>query len=119
MTEPTLDHLTLLREAVWEWSDCEYGAPAIDPKRPFGSSNVEDSLAELLPDLPPQEREATFQELADVIRYMAQHWPGPSRPDAEVELDALSNIVEELSAMPPEAHGRTLRYLADRFGGSK
>jgi hypothetical protein len=33
------EHLDLLRAMEWEWNDCEFGAPAVDCKRPFGSSS--------------------------------------------------------------------------------
>lgn len=46
--EITDDHLTLLQATEWHYSDCEFGAPAIDPKRPYGNSSVETDLAELL-----------------------------------------------------------------------
>lgn len=44
----TADHLTLLRAAYLRWDDCEFGAPAIDPKRPYGNSDVIGDIAELL-----------------------------------------------------------------------
>lgn len=44
----TDDHLKLLREAYLDWSDVEYGAPSIDPKRPYGNSFVERDVAEIL-----------------------------------------------------------------------
>ena len=34
----TEEHLALLRAMEWRWDDCEFGAPAVDCKRPFGSS---------------------------------------------------------------------------------
>ncbi len=37
--EVTSEHLTLLRAMHWRWDDCEFGAPAVDSKRPFGSSS--------------------------------------------------------------------------------
>lgn len=44
----TEDHLRLVR-AMWiDWSDVEYGAPCVDPKRPYGNSDVEGDVAELL-----------------------------------------------------------------------
>lgn len=47
--ELTEDHLKLLRKAVVRWEDCEYGAPAVDPKRPYGnSSGIEVQIAEIL-----------------------------------------------------------------------
>lgn len=40
----TDNHLKLLKEMVVEWYNCEYGAPCIDPKRPYGNSDVEDDI---------------------------------------------------------------------------
>ena len=34
------EHLMLLREACVDWDDCEFGAPCINPKRPYGNSGV-------------------------------------------------------------------------------
>lgn len=42
------EHITLLHNAYVRWEDCETGAPAIDPKRPYGNSNVVMDIAELL-----------------------------------------------------------------------
>ncbi len=44
----TEDHLKLLRHARVSWFDAEYGSPSIDPKRPYGESYVERSMAEIL-----------------------------------------------------------------------
>ncbi len=45
----TEDHLKLLRHAYLYWEYGEgYGAPAIDPKRPYGNSDVERDIAEIL-----------------------------------------------------------------------
>lgn len=35
--------LTLIDNFNWGWNTCEYGAPAVDPKRPFGNSTDIDS----------------------------------------------------------------------------
>lgn len=40
-------HLDLFKNMVVGWQDCEYGAPEIDPKRPYGNSDVEDDIAEI------------------------------------------------------------------------
>lgn len=52
MTTPdfilTEQHLALLRHAYVRWEDCEYGAPAIDCKRPYGNSSVVADIAEIL-----------------------------------------------------------------------
>lgn len=44
----TDEHLKLLRAAYIGWDDCEFGAPAIDCKRPYGTSNVLLGIAEIL-----------------------------------------------------------------------
>lgn len=44
----TEDHLKLLRHAYVRWFDAEYGAPTIDPKRPYGNSHVPNDIAEIL-----------------------------------------------------------------------
>ena len=47
----TDEHLRLLRHAHVFWYEAEFGAPSIDPKRPYGNSNVYGDIAEIL-DLP-------------------------------------------------------------------
>lgn len=44
----TKNHMKLLRLANVSWCDDETGAPSIDPKRPYGNSNVELDVAEAL-----------------------------------------------------------------------
>jgi len=44
----THEHLKLLRRMWIRWEDCEYGAPAVDSKRPYGNSDVEGDIAEIL-----------------------------------------------------------------------
>ena len=51
--EVTEDHLKLLRRAYVGWEDCEFGAPAIDCKRPYGNSSVYQDIAEIL-DIKPE-----------------------------------------------------------------
>jgi hypothetical protein len=44
----TAEHIALLRRANISWEDCEFGAPAIDCKRPYGNSDVLDDIGEIL-----------------------------------------------------------------------
>ncbi len=45
----TNEHLVLIRNMVVSYNDfCEFGAPEIDPKRPYGNSSVYRDIAELL-----------------------------------------------------------------------
>lgn len=46
--EITEEHMKLLQRAYVDWEDCEYGAPAIDCKRPYGNSDVEGDICEIL-----------------------------------------------------------------------
>jgi hypothetical protein len=41
-------HLILLQNMIVGWQDCEFGAPEINPKRPYGNSNVVEDVAALL-----------------------------------------------------------------------
>lgn len=48
----TEDHLTLLTSGVTvRWDSCEFGAPYIDPKRPYGNGDVFTDMAKILPHL--------------------------------------------------------------------
>ena len=44
----TPEHLKLIKRMYVSWEDCEYGAPAIDCKRPYGNSSVEQDMREIL-----------------------------------------------------------------------
>lgn len=41
------EHLKLLRNMYVDWDDCEFGAPRINPKRPYGNSGVLQDMLEL------------------------------------------------------------------------
>ena len=41
-------HLKLARRMYVEWDHCETGAPAINPKRPYGNSDVDTDVLEIL-----------------------------------------------------------------------
>jgi hypothetical protein len=41
-------HLKLLQRFNVGWDDCEFGAPEIDPKRPYGNSSVHQDMLEIL-----------------------------------------------------------------------
>lgn len=44
----TEEHLKLLRHMCVQWEDAEFGAPCIDPKRPYGNSSVLEDIREIL-----------------------------------------------------------------------
>lgn len=41
-------HIKLLQNMCWEYSDCETGAPQVDCKRPYGNSYVPPDVAKIL-----------------------------------------------------------------------
>jgi hypothetical protein len=44
----TGEHVALLRRAYVSWNGDEFGAPTIDPKRPYGNSDVEADIFRVL-----------------------------------------------------------------------
>jgi len=44
----TNDHLRLLKRMCVGWQYCEFGAPEINPKRPYGNSDVVSDIGEIL-----------------------------------------------------------------------
>jgi hypothetical protein len=58
----TEDHLKLLRRFIVGWQDCETGAPEIDPKRPYGNSDVPLDVAEILGWPTPNEETMSGRE---------------------------------------------------------
>lgn len=54
----TEDHLKLIRAMYVDWQDMEFGAPAIDPKRPYGNSDVTGDIARILGEQVPDGDEA-------------------------------------------------------------
>ena len=65
----TNTHLQLLANCYVSWNDCEFGAPCIDPKRPFGNSDVaqdyEDITGSPYDDKTYRELETCLQILLD------------------------------------------------------
>ena len=42
------EHLELLRKAFVSYDNCEFGAPCIDSKRPYGNGDVYEDIAKIL-----------------------------------------------------------------------
>lgn len=42
------DHIKLLRSSYVSWNYCEFGAPSIDCKRPYGNSEVYSDMVKIL-----------------------------------------------------------------------
>lgn len=70
----TEDHLKLIRAMYVDWQDMEFGAPAIDPKRPYGNSDVTGDIAEILGEpVPPDDDAAEEWFAANDDRLTALH----------------------------------------------
>lgn len=63
--ELTEQHLVLMKRMWVGWQDCEFGAPEIDPKRPYGNSGVISDIAEILGIPEPDEDEDFSPEVAE------------------------------------------------------
>jgi len=63
--ELTEQHLALMRRMWVGWQDCEFGAPEIDPKRPYGNSGVISDIAEILGIPEPDEDEEFPSEVME------------------------------------------------------
>lgn len=61
----TEEHLKLSQRMYVSWDDCEFGAPAIDCKRPYGNSYVEGDMIEILDIEDPRKDE--WADLPDDI----------------------------------------------------
>lgn len=57
----TEDHLKLLRASYVSWCDTEYGAACLDPKRPYGNSDVEDDIPRVLEEFPADAGDETSE----------------------------------------------------------
>lgn len=68
--EVTEEHLKLLKHSHVMWRASEYGAPMIDPKKPYGNSSVESDIAEILEwdEEDSQRAEKIHRELETVLQ---------------------------------------------------
>jgi hypothetical protein len=70
----TEQHIKLIQNMYISWWDAEYGAPGVDPKRPYGNSYVDGDLAEILGvvgtehDADYDEPQLSEDQLADLAR---------------------------------------------------
>lgn len=95
----TEDHLKLLRHAYTSWYSAEYGAPTIDPKRPYGDSNVHRSMVKALGWPTHEDQDGDYpKEITDKLDQLHQ--------DLETVLQI---IFRNLSV-------KTGTYIADEYG---
>ena len=68
----TADHIKLAKLMYVGWQDCEYGAPEIDPKRPYGNSDVELDIAEALGWRVGEDNELTREQQSAAAKIHAE-----------------------------------------------
>lgn len=63
------EHLKLLRRAYTTWDHAEYGAPGIDPKRPYGNSDVVEDICRILGwEMPDEDDEEQSRQVCSRAR---------------------------------------------------
>lgn len=90
----TDDHIKLLQAMYIGWEDCEYGAPAVDCKRPYGNSDVPHDIAEELGwPWPDEDNDDDYEE-------RVQQLSDRARQIHEEMQTALQILVRNLSIEP-------------------
>jgi hypothetical protein len=81
------EHLTLIKRMCVGWQDCEFGAPEIDPKRPYGNSGV---IGDMIEIFGKEVKRGIFKvDLLDKEYYVT--------PDEDSEdMDELKSILNKL-----------------------
>lgn len=97
----TDEHLKLIRRMYVGWQDAETGAPEIDPKRPYGNSDVPGDVHEILTGEMVDNDEVVLSP-EQRARYLALH--------RETET-ALQIVLQNLPEVAPGA------YTAAPYGG--
>lgn len=62
------EHILLLQNMAWDYSDYETGGPAVDGKRPYGNSYVPPDVADILGVELPEE-DGYDDAVAEVMRF--------------------------------------------------
>jgi len=98
----TDEHLKLLRRAYVGWDDCEFGAPEIDCKRPYGNSDV-------------------IGDIGEILGYDEVYWRDPITEDYNEtvednfsQLHAETGVVLQIALATGEF--RAGRYTCDKYG---
>ena len=65
--EVTENHIKLIRKMYVNWCEFEFGAPTINPKRPYGNSSVVYDIAEII-GIPPDEVDENKDDLINLHR---------------------------------------------------
>ena len=88
------EHLKLLKHCCIDWDDCEFGAPAIDCKRPYGNSGVYPDMLGILgvKELRPGVYEFSLNNKTWLLKGEAKDDIYLDGKDEESLLDALGEL---------------------------
>lgn len=69
------EHVKLLQRAYVSWDEGEFGAPAIDCKRPYGNSNAIADIGKILGEVPEEGADTTEERWssAQEMRFCRLH----------------------------------------------
>lgn len=98
----TGQHVKLLRQANVSWNDCEFGAPCVDPKRPYGNGNVYEDMANILGVVWQRDVEDDYMPLSFRIRFDELH----------KELETALQVVMASGSFEPGT------YIADAYSSN-
>lgn len=96
----TDEHLKLLRRAYVGWDDCEFGAPAIDCKRPYGNGDV-------------------IGDIGEILGYQREHWENEDGDYYETVADNFTQIHAQTAVVLQIALAtgefKAGRYVCDKY----
>ena len=101
----TDQHIKLIKRMCVSWWDCEFGAPSIDCKRPYGNSDVLTDMAEILgffDDIDP-DNEGLIETILDEQLETLLQLHGETQTVLQILIDNLSLSEGE--------------YQRERYGG--
>ena len=102
--ELTKEHIKLIEHFNVDWCDDEFGAPAIDPKRPYGNSDVVRDMLEILEIKPVMHKED------EPIWHDAEE---DRMVDLHKELETALQIVLSCKTFKPGLFGKKNKYGSD------
>jgi len=101
------EHLKLIQRFYVDWNYCEFGAPEIDPKRPYGNSDVHRDMIKIL----------GIEELKEGIykfKLFGKEWLLKGEDKYNIYLDGADEktLIEELDKLHEETE-TTLQICLD------
>jgi len=89
------EHLKLIQRFCIGWQDCEFGAPEIDPKRPYGNSDVIQDMVEVLGFEEIDPERFLFKLFGEEYRLKGEDKYNIEFDDQEKLVEILTNLHKE------------------------